>query len=176
MNHAKLYVAAEKYQIQDLQYEVCSNMDRMIGISLDRSHSSDVNGFLQALRMINAHSFDRQNIARKLMVHACVMNLRKLQGQPAFMSLLREFGRLGADIIGHRDLECGVLGSWFCSTGCDDNGRPRCHHCGALFNVEHAWAKRHEGWWVCDHCLNECQPICATCAQRLDWIERGITG
>jgi hypothetical protein len=168
-------VAAEKYQIPALQYEVCSNMDRMIGASFDRGYSSDVDVFLQALRII-VHGSHHQTYARRLMVHACVMNLRKLQEKTAFRLLLQEYGRLGADIIGHRDLECGVLGSWFCSTGCNDNGRPVCLECGTPFDVEHAWAERHEEWWVCSHCLDERQPVCATCVRRIGWIERDITG
>ena len=175
VTHAEVFVVAEKYQMQCLQNEVCCNMERIIRGSITHDQFSDINDFVQATRKIVAHTSDN-NRARRLMVRTCVMNLRELHQVPSFVLLLQEFGRLGADIISHGDLECGLLGSWLCSKTCDNKQAPVCSECGMPFSVECVWADRHEESWYCSHCEDEMVPVCPKCDEPVEWIERSITG
>lgn len=171
--HAELYVVAEKYQIQGIQCEICSRLRNRIENSLADGEFPNVDDFIQALRKVVTQASDG-NLLRRLMVRICVMNLRELQLVPAFISLLQESGRLGADIIGHQDLECGLLGSWMCTKGCDDEYVPWCSECHKSFDVQSAWSNRHEERWWCRRCESERIPICSTCDEKVEWVERGI--
>lgn len=170
MPHAEVFVVAEKYQMECLQNEVCSNMRTRLEYSFQNGQFSNLDDFLQALRNIVSHTSDN-SYARRLMVRTCVMHLRELQYVPAFISLLQEFGHLGADIIGHEDLECGIPGAWMCSKGCPDDDPPWCSACSRPFDVDHAWASRHSESWYCDHCEERKRPICKICDETFEWME-----
>jgi len=169
--HAEVFVVAEKYQMACLQNEVCSNMSTRIDENLQMGQfPNNMNDFLRALRKIAFHTSDNSS-ARRLMVHICVMHLRKLQQEPDFISLLQECGRLGADIIGHNDLECGISGAWICSKGCPDDDPPSCSTCARPFEVDQVWGSRHSELWWCDHCEEGKRPICKICDETFEWTE-----
>lgn len=172
--HAEMFVVAEKYQMESLQNEICGNMGLRLDCNIHEGQFSDVDDFVKALREIISHTSDN-NRARTLMVRTCVMNLRELQDVSAFISLLREFGSLGADIIGHEDLECGLAGAWMCDKDCGEDDTPVCSTCGKYFSVERAWASRHNELWWCYHCCEEKGPVCRNCNVKVEWTEgRGM--
>lgn len=168
--HAELYVAAEKYQVQGLRYEIRSRMQNRMENSLAEGEFPNVDDFVQALRKVVTQASD-DNLLRRLMVRTCAMNLRELQEVTAFISLLKEFGSLGADIIGHKDLECGLRGAWMCSKECTEDDTPVCSTCGKYFTVERAWANRHNELWWCTHCDDYKRPVCSECDVTFEWTE-----
>lgn len=136
------YVAADKYQVKGLQLAASAKMKHIINsdMELDSFDGHNPEGsildFLEALRIIVANTSTHDKLARKVMVEACTLNLQFIHRRPALVSLLRESVDLGADIIGHRDLEYGLSGGWSCDGGCDDTDRfsAACEACGLHFN------------------------------------------
>lgn len=115
--HAEAYVVAEKYQLQGLKFVISTNLRHMIHSERDLRKEGTEEAdheraeFLDALRIIVAGTpAHDNNHGRKVMVEACVLNLRLLHQMSEFLSILRESSDLGADIIGHKDLECGLPG------------------------------------------------------------------
>ena len=116
-SYAVIYIVADKYQVKGLKLAVSNSMKREIS-SWDIFGNHNLESFtrdsLEALSIvINGTTFSDQ-LARKVMVEGCVMNMRHLQQQPALISLLRSSADLGAEIIGHKNLECGLPGAWVC--------------------------------------------------------------
>jgi hypothetical protein len=174
VSHAEVFVVAEKYQMQSLQDEICGRMGFWIDCAITEGRFSKVDDFVKALREIVSRTSDN-NRARSLMVRICAMNLRELQEVKAFISLLKEFGSLGADIIGHEDLECGLARAWMCAKDCLEDDTPVCSACENYFSVERAWASRHNELWWCCHCSEEKEPICRNCNVKVEWTEgRGM--
>jgi hypothetical protein len=168
--HAELFVAAEKYQVLGLQCEICSRLHNRIENWLAEGELPNVDDFVRALRKVVAQASD-DNRLRGLMVRTCATNLRELQDVTEFLSLLKEFGSLGADIIGHKDLERGLVGAWMCTKDCTEDGPPVCSTCGKYFPVERAWASRHQDLWWCSHCDNIKRPVCSECDVTVEWTE-----
>jgi hypothetical protein len=124
--------------------------------------------FTQALRIIMTRT-SRNNRLRDLIVKTCIINLRQLQKDKEFTSLLAEFGELGADIFAHEDLECGIVGSWFCSKSCDNEEPPQCSNCARPFEKASAWSQRYHEGWYCDHCESDnLTPLCSTCSNEVE--------
>jgi hypothetical protein len=112
--HAMVYVVADKYQIKGLQVAVNNKMKRIIKSYKDLKQKTAgpiIDDFLEALRIIITGTTVNDELARKVMVEACIMNLRHLQQRPALALLLSESADLGAAIITHDDLECGLSGA-----------------------------------------------------------------
>jgi len=148
--------------------------------SLSRYHHnqgviSDIPHFLAALRNTIACTSHEDN-ARKYMVTACIKNLTLLQKDDEFISLLRECGELGAEIIGDKDLDRALLGSWMCGRMCEKTPEPQCSDCGYQFFVDSAWNQRHLTHWWCSDCEETTSPVCAHCEEVVEWVQRGITG
>ncbi|GAB7324720.1 hypothetical protein MBLNU13_g08579t1 [Cladosporium sp. NU13] len=117
--HAEAYVVAEKYQVEGLKLAISKKLRHMIHSERDlrkegtEEADNERAEFIDALKIIVAGTpAHDNNHGRKVMVEACVLNLRLLHHMPEFLSLLRESSDLGADIIGHQDLECGLPGDW----------------------------------------------------------------
>lgn len=149
--HAEVYATAEKYGMNGLQAEVCQKMEALLvndNVPLGVRNIADL---LETFRIILTRT-SSNNWARELMVKTCIVDLVILQKEEGFVSLLKEFGDLGADIIAHKDLECGLLGSFFCSKNCDNNERPQCAICAGPFDKDIAWAYRYNERWYCGKC------------------------
>jgi hypothetical protein len=176
--NAMVYVVAEKYQIEGLKLAVSRKMERLIQDALgDSTSKSGTEDFLDALRIIVTGTHPSDQLARKVMVEGCILNLQHLQQQPAFTSLLRESADLGADILSHKDLECGLQGSWICSTSCmmeEKDRRAVCGHCKRSLSREFAWEHREFGEWECPRCENYAEPECYACNMVLEWVRGGL--
>jgi Arc/MetJ-type ribon-helix-helix transcriptional regulator len=125
--HAELFVAAEKYQVLGLQCEICSRLHNRIENWLAEGEFPNVDDFIRALRKIVTQASD-DNRLRRLMVRTCAANLSELQDVTEFLSLLKEFGSLGAESSDTRILSVG----WWV-LGCAQRNVPRTvHRCALL--------------------------------------------
>jgi hypothetical protein len=75
-----------------------------------KDSESSIRDFLDALAVVVTGATTHDKLARNVMVEACTLNLQFLHRKPALLSLLRTSADLGAEIIGHPDLECGLRG------------------------------------------------------------------
>jgi hypothetical protein len=82
--YASLYVTADKYLAKGLQRVICNSMEtRMEGFfKINR----EIVDFVGAIRTIFSFNLSEE-LTRSLMVKACIMNLRALQGEETFLSL-----------------------------------------------------------------------------------------
>ena len=97
--HALVSMTAAKYQVHDLQEEVCEHMQCIIDSQTYRTED-----FLEALRAVITDAKMQGSPVRARMISACVAGLRALKTNAGFLSMLREFPDLGIEIIGHQDL------------------------------------------------------------------------
>lgn len=137
-----LWVTAGKYLMKDVQDAATRDIRSLSRYHHNQGVISDVPHFLAALRNIIACT-SHEDDARKYMVTACIKNLTLLRKDDEFMSLLRESGELGAEIIGDKDLDRALLGSWMCGRMCEKTPEPQCSDCGYRFFVDSAWNQRH---------------------------------
>jgi hypothetical protein len=176
--HAMVYVVAEMYQIEGPKLAVSHKMERLIHEAFrDGTSKFTIHDFLDALRTIVTGTSTSDQLARKVMVEGCILNVQHLQQQPAFTSLLRESADLGAEILGHKDLECGLQGSWICSTSCMTEEKDRrvvCGHCKHSLSREFAWDHREFGEWECPRCEDYAEPECYECNMVLEWVRGGL--
>lgn len=179
--HAEAYVVAEKYQVQGLKFVISTNLRHMIHSERDLRKEGTEEAdheraeFLDALRIIVAGTpAHDNNHGRKVMVEACVLNLRLLHQMPEFLSLLRESSDLGADIIGHKDLECGLPGDWVCEGNCNDRLTVECGRCATRIGDLSAVENRYNLFWPCEGCGSACIPRCVGCSDPVKWKRRGL--
>ena len=170
-----LWATAGKYLMKDVQHAVTRDIETLTGYHLNKGVISDVPDFIAALRNIFPCT-STEDYARKYMVAACIRNLTLLQNDKEFISLLRECGDLGAEIIGNKNLDRGLLGSWLCGKTCEETPEPQCSDCGYKFFVDSAWDSRHMTHWWCRDCEELTIPVCVHCEEEVEWIQRGITG
>lgn len=169
----ELYVTAGKYLIKELQHDVCRHMKNSSCFRPGRKVILDVADFVQALRQIMTCTVG-DNCARRSMVSSCTTNLKLLRKEKEFVSLLRDFGDLGADIIEHEELECAILGSWTCSNSCTDEVEPVCPQCSEPFMTDDAWCRRDDESWWCYMCRKSTHPVCANCDRDVSWMQRDV--
>lgn len=178
--HAEAYVAAEKYQVQGLKFAISDNLKHMIHFEKDLRkewwdrENREIDEFIEALKIIVAGTPVHDNHARKVMVEVCVLNLRHLQAKPEFLSLLRESSDLGADIIGHPDLECGLPGDWVCENNCEDRLTVACGTCSKHVEDSIVVENRDNLDWRCEECGGLCNPMCIDCSGPVWWQRRGL--
>ena len=175
--HAKVYVVAEKYQIQGFKLAVSRSVKRKLhsemNLGKENADGSIVN-FMDTFQAVVKGIAARDNQLRKMMVDACVWNLRYLRQKPTFLALLEDSPGLSVEIISHPDLECGLPGDWICEVGCDDRFEPVCFHCSEPFGDGFAMSHRGDRYWYCGKCENNVAPICGICEQPLAWQRRGL--
>ena len=179
--HAEAYVVAEKYQVHGLRLVISKNLRHMIHSERDLRKEGDeetnhqIAEFMEALKIIVAGTpaYDN-NHGRNVMVEACVLNLRLLHQTPEFLSLLRESSDLGADIIGHQHLECGLPGDWVCEGNCDDRLTVECGRCATRIEDLSAVENRYNLFWLCEGCGSACKPMCVGCSEPVKWKRRGL--
>jgi hypothetical protein len=158
--------------MKDLQQLVGHSLQEFTRYETAQRHVSDIAGFIRALRKILTCTSSSDNI-RLVMVLACITNLTALQKEKEFVTLLRESGDLGAEIIANKDLERAVLGFWLCGRSCEDV-HPVCAACGEDFGAEWAWNRRLDEEWWCRYCEEKDVPTCLGCAKPVQWVQRGV--
>jgi hypothetical protein len=147
--HAMVFVVAEKYQIETLREEVCLQMRRIINsagyLELERNPKHPLGGRLKntsdyvgALRTILAgtppqNSTTEETDGRNLPIGFLIQNIEVFRMEDELLSLLIESANLGADIIGHQDLECEAHGRWCCGHYHCADSVPSCKKCGIDF-------------------------------------------
>lgn len=136
-DYVTLWATGGKYLMKELQNAVTWEIKRLARYNLNEGVISDVPNLIAALRNIISCT-SHEDKARKYMVEACIMNLSLLKEDDGFISLLRECGELGAEIIGDKDLDRGLLGSWMCGRDCEETPAPQCSDCGYVFFIDSA--------------------------------------
>lgn len=173
--HAEAYVVAEKYQVEGLKLAISKKLRHMIHSERDLRKEGTEEADNERAEFIDAGiPAHDNNHGRKVMVEACVLNLRLLHHMPEFLSLLRESSDLGADIIGHQDLECGLPGDWVCEGSCDDRLTVECGRCATRIEDLSAVENRYNLFWVCEACGSACKPRCVGCSDPVKWKRRGL--
>ena len=174
--YIRIYITADKYQVHALKLAVSDKIKQIVGTNMDfdkKASKPSIEDFLGALKVVIT-STTPEDMLRTVMVEACVMNLRRLHGQPELLSLIRESSELGVAIISHRDLECGLPGSWSCRPSCVGIAAMRCSRCKSDFKTEYAWRNRNQAEWVCSQCSLRAEPRCKTCGHVIQWSRRGL--
>lgn len=134
-DYAKIYIAADKYQVNGLKLAISDKMKHIVETETcrftNRRSDSGFFDFVYALKTIVKGTTTGDLHAREVMVKACVANLRYIHKEPEFLSLLMESADLGAAIIGHKDFEYGAGGAWETEGECRHHVLVVCPHCGA---------------------------------------------
>jgi hypothetical protein len=178
--HAMVYVVADKYQINGLQVAVSNKIKGIINSYKDlkpRTAGPTIDDFLEALRIIVTGTTANDQLARKVMVEGCIINLRLLHQKRAFASLLSESADLGAAIITHNDLECGLSGAWICTRDCVYSGEVwevLCGDCDRVLERDYLWAHRNEIYPLCPKCDSHADWKCSACSREVSWVRRGL--
>jgi hypothetical protein len=183
--HAMVLVAAEKYQIEALKEEVCHQMQRIISsagyLELERNPKHPLGGRLKntgdyvgALRTILAGTPPQdpttgETDGRKLLINFLIQNLEMFRMEDELLSLLIESPNLGAEIIGHRDLECEAHGRWFCGHYHCADSVPSCKKCSKDFERGFMRRHRYDQRWECSMCKTSDEPICKNCKSWIVW-------
>jgi hypothetical protein len=121
-----------EYQVQGLKLAICNNMRRTLHTHLHLGMAyakPEIADFINALQIVVAGTPAGDDYARKVMLEACVWNLRSLHQHPESLALLRQSADLGAEIIGHQDLECGLAGDWVYGGNCKCRLTVECSEC-----------------------------------------------
>lgn len=172
--YTQVYIAADKYQVEGLKLAVSNTMKRIIDTEMDFDEDPCVDDFLETLRVIVTHTTPQDQLARKVVVEACVMNLQCIRKRPELLSLLSDSTELVVEIICHQNLECGFPGAWFCESDCDKPATIRCWRCKVDFKKEFAWLNRNVDMWTCPRCASRAKPRCYACGSFIKWVSRGL--
>jgi hypothetical protein len=183
--HAMVFVVAEKYQIEALKEETGLQMRRIISsagyLELERNPKHPLGGRLRntsdyvgALRTILAgtppqHPTTGETDWRKLLIDFLIQKIEVFRMEDELLSLLIESPSLGAEIIGHRDLECEAHGRWRCGHYHCADSVPSCKKCG--IDSERGFVRRHryDHIWICSMCKTSDEPVCKNCKSWIVW-------
>jgi len=175
--HAKVYVVAEKYQIQGLKFAVYKSLKRMLQSETDlwkENADGSIVDFMDAFQAVDTGTAARNDQLRKMMVDACIWNLRYLRQKPRFLAILEHSPGLSVAIISHLDLECSLPGDWVCEVSFDRQCDPMCLYCKESFGEAFAIRHRDDHFWYCQKCEKNDIPICGDCEQPVVWQRRGL--
>lgn len=186
-SYAEVYVVAEKYQIGALKSDVFEKMQEIItsdqyleteGLRPDGVPERLKNkiDFIDALRIIYAGTPTEDTQARKMMLEFLIQNINFLRKEVELLSLLRVCPDLGADIIGHPDLDCEANGYWRCDNKVCKEARPECGGCDYPFEAYEQSRYRHEEAWQCPSCDIVDPPVCNYCSTWIQWKPRSVPG
>jgi len=81
--HAKVYIVAEKYGLENLKAQIHKNMVKLIQFSGDKPD------LIETVREIVTQTLDTNTMARKLLIDHCVEFLSELSQNADFESSLR---------------------------------------------------------------------------------------
>jgi hypothetical protein len=169
---ALLFVAAEKYQLSELQEDTCGRIKKGI-----ETQSYKIQDFYKAAQTIFSAT-KPDSISRAPIVQECIGQLQDLRDDDDFVSLLQDAPDLGIAIIKHPDLKCESLGEWVCDGDSGCGGLPCCSDCrayGRLTPFEASFLKTHlsngSSWWRCPSCSRMVLAQCSNCRGRIAWVE-----
>lgn len=179
---ALLFVAAEKYQLSELQGILYGRLNRTI-----ESQHFDPEDFYNAVRTIFTLT-GQDSRARSPVLSGCVHHLGEFRQDSDFVSLLNEFPDLSVAILTSHELACAFPGDWVCEHGyaeeyilCD--GVSTCSYrdveigkepsaCGYEFTRLFAWKHHNIMNWLCPSCGNLTRPRCSGCQGHGTWGRR----
>ena len=98
LQHANVYVVAEKYNVDNLKILVYDNTKRLLKYDGEKTDLYD------SIETIINGTLESDTLARKLLIDHCVEYLRDLWKQEDFMALLGRVPDLGIAITGHEGL------------------------------------------------------------------------
>lgn len=138
-----------------------------------QSADCDLCDFEKALRLAIISTGTTSRVG-KLMAKTCAVNIHLLRAKADFLSLLKESADFGADIIGHRYLECGFGSRWSCGGDFDCLGVPECCNCEHQFQMEYMIEHHEDPLWKCESCEKTDPPSCSDCSLRFGWVDRRL--
>lgn len=156
---AKVYVAADKYQIESLKIETHYQI-RKHKLCKDMT---DIDDFLNALETIATGTAPQGDGARKTMINICIKWIAHLRREASFLELCREHDDVGADIIAHDNLGPMTEGMWYCHGVPHAGAEPRCVLCTEWFSDSYIRSHRHLREWTCNSCEHTSPPLCTRC-------------
>jgi hypothetical protein len=162
---AQVYLAADKYQLEELQANVIKLMRQMTCVlTVDMygmyEYSYRLNDFLEATDMIFDGTVRQDDVCRVALIEVCVLWIHDLNKLSRFSLLLREHADLGAGILAHEGLSLNLQGSWFCDNSEDKCAVPCCVGCEDPFDVSYIHEHREEDIWECIDCGSRGRPVC----------------
>lgn len=180
--HTRVYVVADKYQVEALQWEVCENMRQIIKskdylgvqvVSDDclEGRLKNSGDFTTALQTITAGTTASDTRGRKLLMDVLVQNFPHLRKTDELASLLKEAPELGVELISRDDFECDARGFWSCEDSGCSMGVPRCRECVEIFKPHHKRKYCYDLEWPCPNLNCEAldYPICENCESKTCW-------
>lgn len=163
--HAKVYVVAEKYQINGLHEKSTENMKEYLWNATNWSllvlEENDATDFLAAVRIVLTQSSEEDNMLRDALVEFAVSHINDLNRLPAFAALLKDHGDFGAEMFAHERLSLNLEGTWMCDGEEDRRAEPRCPKCEEAFDIEQLREYRGQKHWECGYCDSRVSPVCA---------------
>lgn len=172
---AKVYVAADKYEVGGLTRNVTQRMKTKLFDKGRIRAPADARDFMTAVKVIFDGTTDQDKTGRPAIVDLCVCCIRESNQLPEFEVLLRECDGLGAKILAHERLGLMLEGSWLCGDEEHRGAVPRCRYCGDPFAMSFIRESRHNGAWECPSCDREAEPVCikdhiAVTGEQCDWV------
>jgi hypothetical protein len=174
--HAKVYVVAEKYQIQGLHEKATENMKEYLWNATNWSllvvEENDATDFIATVRIILTGTPPQDNMLREALVEFAVSHINDLNQVPAFAALLKDHGDFGAEMFAHERLSLNLEGTWMCDGEEDRRAVPRCPKCEEAFDLGELRENRCQKHWTCCYCNQRVSPVCARhpgMPQRVEW-------
>lgn len=157
---AKVYIAADKYQVEGL----ATNVTRRMRLTLPRDGQlgSLEEDFLVAMKIVFDNTTSRDDIGRAATVDLCVRCISGLKETEEFEMLLSECDGLGAAIIAHENLSLMLEGTWMCGYSYNEHrgAAPLCASFGDEFTASYIRRHRDESDWECIACFHMGRPVC----------------
>lgn len=171
---AELYVTGQKYLVKGIERNVAEYMDSILWYDATCCFRSppdpDTKDFLAALETIMDGTPSHDVVGRRTMIRFCAAHIYELKQMPEFVTLLKEFGELGASILQVESLDLMLDGCWHCCGMEDRRAVPRCRQCDEIFPLSYVRQHRTEELWECVVCQEKVQPVC-TEHNGTHWIE-----
>ncbi|KAM0718324.1 hypothetical protein Q7P37_006656 [Cladosporium fusiforme] len=146
LEHAQVYIVADKYQLPVLKRLVVSNLQTIMNAGDDQQKSN----LAEALRVLFTGIDTGGEDARKTLVEHCarVFSLR-YEGDDlnAVKDLMSELPEVDDAITTHPDYD---LGSWECEGDDSCHGDPSCSDCHKILDKHEVWENRRLEAFTCE--------------------------
>lgn len=136
---AKVYVAADKYQIERVKLETHYQIRK----HKQCKEMTDIEDFLNALETTSTGTAPQSDGARKTMINVCIKWIARLRRGESFLELLRNHGDVGAEIVAHDNLGFMAQGMWYCHSFPHASVEPQCVLCHNFFLDPYMRSHRH---------------------------------
>jgi hypothetical protein len=142
---AKLYLAADKYQLDGLQADAIGHM-KDIAWSTEGNWDPDTipKDSLAAAKIVFNGTTKKGDPCRAALVKFFVTCIEDFKQMVEFSTLLSECGEVGAAIIAHKDLSLMLEGFWECEGQVHRSAVPRCPACCMMFSTKYVHQNRGE--------------------------------